>query len=258
MIVFDIETGPLADEILRPMFDRNYEPPAHPGQFDPSAVKYGNTKDQAKRAEKLAACEAEHAAAVESFTAMAEQHRANEWAAFVDRAALDATTGQVLAIGFRNGEGKAGIVGSEPGADESTILAAFWRRYSNCRAKQERLVGCNSFDFDLPFIYRRSLILGVEVPATFRAGRWFDPLFCDIHDAWLCGQKGGNGGVSSSLDHISRALGFKGKGGDDAVVTGANFHKFWRGTAEQRQLATAYLLDDLEITAGSAARMGFI
>lgn len=254
MIVFDIETGPLPDDVLRPIFDRDYTPPAHPGEFDPSAVKYGNLKDPAKRAAKLTEAESDHAAAVADHATNVERDRQTKWAEFVDNAALDATTGRILAIGFRNGTGQAGITSG----DEPDVLAAFWARYTKCRAKQERLVGCNSFEFDLPFIFRRSLILGIEIPGSFRSGRYFDPIFSDLRDVWLCGQRGGNGGICSSLDAISRALGFRGKSSPDAAVTGATFAKFWNGSAADRELATQYLLHDLELTAAVAARMGFI
>ena len=41
MIVFDIETGPLPEDQLRPLCPEFFPPPA-PGEFDPDAVKCGN------------------------------------------------------------------------------------------------------------------------------------------------------------------------------------------------------------------------
>ena len=71
-IVFDVETGPLAESELSALL-----PP-----FDPAEVKTGNLKDPAKIAEKLAEAEA--------------NHRRD----FIERAALDPLTGRVIAIGM--------------------------------------------------------------------------------------------------------------------------------------------------------------
>ena len=70
-IVFDLETGPLAESELSALL-----PP-----FDPAEVKTGNLKDPAKIAEKIAEAEA--------------NHRRD----FIERAALDPLTGRVVAIG---------------------------------------------------------------------------------------------------------------------------------------------------------------
>ncbi len=51
---FDIETGPLPREVLDSLIDP-FPPFEPPGPFDPAMVKYGNTKDEAKKAEKLEA-----------------------------------------------------------------------------------------------------------------------------------------------------------------------------------------------------------
>ena len=71
-IYFDIETGPLPESELLAML-----PP-----FDASEVRVGNLKDEAKIAAKIAEAEV--------------NHRRD----FIDRAALDATTGRVIAIGL--------------------------------------------------------------------------------------------------------------------------------------------------------------
>src|SRR5262245_13453189 len=71
-IIFDVETGPLADSELSALL-----PP-----FDPAEVKTGNLKDPSKIAEKIAEAEA--------------NHRRD----FFDKAALDPLTGRVVAIGM--------------------------------------------------------------------------------------------------------------------------------------------------------------
>ena len=70
-IVFDVETGPLAESELSALL-----PP-----FEPAEVKTGNIKDPEKVAAKIAEAEV--------------NHRRD----FFDRAALDPLTGRVIAIG---------------------------------------------------------------------------------------------------------------------------------------------------------------
>ena len=77
-IVFDVETGPLAESELSALL-----PP-----FDPAEVKTGNLKDPAKIAEKIAEAEA--------------NHRRD----FFDKAALDPLTGRVIAIGMVLADGQ--------------------------------------------------------------------------------------------------------------------------------------------------------
>jgi hypothetical protein len=52
MIVFDIETGPLPSDEIRAN-SAPFVPAPPPGDFDPSAVKLGNLKDEAKIAAKI-------------------------------------------------------------------------------------------------------------------------------------------------------------------------------------------------------------
>ena len=250
MLVFDIETGPLPDEILLQQFD--FVPPPQPGEFDPDSVKYGAWKDEAKRAAKLEEARQAHAAAVENYDRDATAARDREWNAMVSRAALSPTTGMVLAIGIRR-DGKSGIFAE---ATESETLIKFWRKYLACRVEQTRMVGANIVQFDLPFLIRRSWMLGVDVPTTAftYSGKWvnFDPIFCDIRDLWQLGQKNG---CESSLDFMGRVLGC---GCKTEGIGGADFARLWRGTAEERQQATGYLLNDLKLTADVAMRLGVI
>lgn len=251
MLIFDIETGGLPEKELSALCPA-FEPPPHPGEFDPAAVKYGNTKDPDKRAVILADAQAKHAAAVANYDrdrlAAAEQHFAD----FKARAALDAVTGRVLAVGFRSADnGKAAI--EDGGGDESTLLGKFWAKYLACRGNQRKLVGCNILGFDLPFLVRRSWILGVDVPATVRTDRYFDRLFVDLRDLWLLGQRWGD--CDSKLDTMARALGC---GCKPDGVGGADFGRLWFGTPEEKQQAVSYLLNDLDMTAKVASRLGVV
>lgn len=251
MLIFDIETAPVSDDILAAMLPP-FEDPPHPGEFDPSSVKYGNLKDEAKKAAKLEEARAAHESAVNGHAATVEEMKSTHWQNFKNSAALSPVTGQILAIGcWSMTKNSFSLVAG----DEPSILAKFWEIYGKMRGSTppRKLVGCNSNGFDLPFLIRRSWILGVEIPATVRKGRYFDELFVDIRDIWLCGQHWG--GCESSLNHMAVALGV---GKKTEGVTGADFGRLWNGTKEEREQAIEYLKNDVEITAKVAVRLGVV
>lgn len=250
MLIFDIETGPLADELLLDQFQ--FEPPPHPGEFDPAGVKYGNTKDPDKRAAKLKECQDAHNLAVANYEQDVAAARDQAWRGFKENAALQATTGQVLAIGLQRGD-KPAII---HGGTEADRLARFWKKYTECRQQQAKMVGANICGFDLPFLIRRSWMLGVDVPSSayeFTGGKWvnFDRLFFDLRTLWLLGQSNTN--CESSLDTMARSLGV---GRKTEGVSGGDFARLWFGTAEEQQQAVMYLLNDLKLTAAVAAKLG--
>jgi hypothetical protein len=256
VLIFDIETGGLSETELAALCPP-FEPPQHPGEFNPSTVAVGNLKDQAKIDEKIAKAKAAHELAVTNYDrdriTLAEQHFAD----FKSKAALDPTTGIVLAIGFQSADnGKFAIEHGD--GDEGKLLAAFWAKYAKCRANPggpRKMVGCNIFGFDLPFLVRRSWMLGVDVPASVVVNRrYFDQLFVDLREVWLLGQRWGDCG--SSLDTIARTLGNCGQKPED--VGGADFARLWNGTADDKNQAVAYLRNDLAMTSKVAKRLGVV
>ena len=113
--------------------------------FDPGDVKLGNLKDEVKIKAKV------------------DDARRQ----FVERGALSATTGRVLAIGYYHAakdrfecEGIEGE-GIEGEVTEVKVINRFWDRASAARNCEIPLVGLNIFDFDLPFLARRSWILNI-------------------------------------------------------------------------------------------------
>ena len=244
MLAFDIETSPLDEEAVL-KFAEPFKPPVHPGEFDSSGVKVGNIKDKDKITAKIAEAKQLHEAAVcgfeESCKLAEKEHIANA----IAQAALSPTTGKVLVIGYRAFDGRMAFDDGE--GDESRIMTKFWSKYEKCRAGRRPMVGANILQFDLPFLVRRSWILGVDVPKTVKPNRWWDDLFIDIREAWLCGQRWAD--CESSLDVIARALNVGEKNGDGA------FYQMW---AEDREKAIAYLRNDLEMTGLSAVKMGIV
>jgi len=253
MIIFDIETGALPEDQLRAKFDAEYHAPSPPGVFDPSTVKYGQMKDPDKRAAKLADERAKHEAAVRDFSANAERAKSEAWQEFVSKAALSPITGQVLAIGMQSMEsGKIGIDGD--GVDELELIERFWLKYRQCREKARRMCGYNIFGFDLPFLIRRSWLLGVDVPATvFESnGRYLDSrVFVDLMQLWGCGLRD-----YCKLDELTKAFGIGGKPVVNGVqVNGSHFAGLW---ATDRPKAIEYLTNDLFLEAALASRLGVV
>ena len=221
-IVFDVETGPLAESELSALL-----PP-----FDPAEVKTGNMKDPEKVAAKIAEAEA--------------SHRRD----FFDRAALDPLTGRVVAIGMlvfdelsETGPhgGRCVIIGHD---DEAQTLREFWQHTQAEMGRMNPMIGFNIFGFDLPFLFRRSWKRRVPIPFGLRRGRYWGDQLIDLRDTWQLGDRQARG----SLDSIAKHLGVGAKNGD-----GKAFAELWRS---DRQQAEAYLRNDLELTAKIALGLG--
>ena len=237
MIIFDIETGP--DE---PSKLARFLP-----DFDQKSVKLGNLKDPAKIAEKIESARKKHASDRDDL---------------IERAALSAHTGQVLAIGFRvcDGEGHIDVIACRPRdggyADqevgpqtEREMLIGFWDFVRDCRQRGNPIVGWNICGFDLPFLIQRSWLWGVEVPENLlKNGRYWDEIFVDLMQRWACGKYGS----FFSLDSVAKFFGQTGKIGD-----GAEFSRLFNGTPAEFSQAINYLRCDLELTHYVARQMGW-
>jgi hypothetical protein len=243
-IVFDIETGPLPWQEIEPL----YVPPERLPPWDDSMVKYGNLKDEAKRAEKLTAARAEYAQRLAGEAAAAAAHKTT-WAS---EAALSPVTGQVLAIGVKSDRGEA-ILGCD-GESEAEILDQWWALYGR-HAQAGRFVGyCSNF-FDLPFLVWRSYKHGIAVPESVfdRTGRYFSLSFVDLIDRL---PKRGFSDESRKLSDVCHWLGL---GEKPEGVDGSLFASLWlSGSTESRAAAVEYLLNDLRLTWRLGSRMGVI
>ncbi len=230
-LCFDIETGP------RPWneIEQFFEPPQPPGEFDESAVKYGNAKKPETRAPILAKAKEDHAAAVAAYPATVEAAKAE----FIDRAALSPITGRVLAVGLRRLGGPPIIIGHD---NEAALLANWWQIAASVIESGEQIVGFNSNGFDLPFLVRRSWMLGVDIPAGMMDGRPFHRSFVDLMQVWGCGAR-----EFVKLDVLAAVFGVTRKSG-----SGAEYAKLW---AEDREAALEYLATDLLVTCELARKM---
>jgi len=195
-IIFDIETGPLAESELSALL------PA----FDPAEVKTGNIKDVDKVAAKIAEAEA--------------NHRRD----FFDRAALDPLTGRVVAIGLLYPDsGEFDVIGHE---DEGRTLREFWETCRGEMGRVNQMVGFNTHGFDLPFLIRRSWRHRIAVPFGIRRGRYWGDEMIDLREAWQLGDRQARG----SLDSIAKHLGVGAKNGD-----GKSFAQLWQSDRQQAE-----------------------
>jgi hypothetical protein len=218
MLAFDIETGPLPDDQL-PAFDRD------------RAQAPSNWKDPEK---------------IERFKDEAE-------AAWREKLALSPLTGRVVAIGsWSTNENRFVVDGlnDEPGPEaaagsEASLLACWWNRWAAHR--HSSVVGHCILTFDLPFLYQRSLLLGVAVAplAIDRRGYWHES-FVDTNRLWNCGERN----AYTKLDTLLKAFGLPGK---TEGVEGKDFHRLW---FEDREKAVEYLNDDVMGVLRLAEAMG--
>jgi hypothetical protein len=223
-IIIDIETAPLSEsELLAVM------PP-----FDPADVKTGNAGPE-KAAEKIAKAQAEHQAK------------------FIEKAALSPLTGRVLAIGYLlviNGvAGQPNVYHGPDKTDEVELLSAAWSLFLRSEQRQSKMIGHNIYGFDLPFMVRRSWLLGIAVPETIiERGRYWSPVFVDTMAVWAVG---GNHEYVK-LDTLAKAFGV---GGKPDGIAGADFSRLYFGTPDEREAALDYAANDLVMTYGVAQKM---
>jgi len=257
-IIFDIETGPEPEERLRELFAFDSDSLAKErdlvaAEFDPTAVKYGNRTNEAKRKEHLEKTKEKFLASQREAQKKIDTAEQEAWEKFAEKSTLSPVTSQVLAIGYRGAE-KTVICGQQPGGgNEASLLAHFWQTFCDCRDHADRLIGFNIFRFDLPFLVRRSWKHGIDVPPdaysyTGTRVQWHR-CFVDLLSVWRLG----NHSEYISLADLAKYLGDTQKSGD-----GSKFHKLWNGTPDEHSEAVAYLENDVLIPQELARIMGVL
>jgi len=155
-----------------------------------------------------------------------------KWA---ETAALHAERSRCLVIGVSY-DGSPTILED----DEPKMIKVFW---GNFESDSSLWIGHFIKGFDIPYLVRRSYILGVKVPAGLFDGKYLSRRFVDTMEVWGAGEWG----ARISLDNLSRALGVGKKSG-----SGKDFSSLWRS---DRQAAKSYLLQDLALTEACAKKM---
>lgn len=172
--------------------------------------------------------------------------------------ALSGEMGRVLAIGViveRDTEIlHRGIIGRDRESrlfhlDEARTLRGFWRLLSDFNTKRDLIIGHNIFDFDLSFLYKRSIIHRVRPPVKLSFARYRSRPIYDTMCEW--NQWSFKGRVS--LDRLAKALGLessKGQGIDGSRV----YDYFCAGCHEE---IADYCMRDVELVRQIYLRMNF-
>lgn len=108
------------------------------------------------------------------------------------KTALNGDFGRILCIGYadedRFGALRRGVLGwdrerDQFSCDERQLLTEFWRLMRGFRPAVDRIVGHNLFDFDLKFIYKRSIVHGVPPTVELSFARYRNqPLFDTMYE----------------------------------------------------------------------------
>jgi predicted PolB exonuclease-like 3'-5' exonuclease len=126
------------------------------------------------------------------------------------KGAFDASVGQVCCIGWAIGDAEPTTLVLDDPSEERKMLADFFdaltRAFEEDNRRIPTFVGFNHVSFDLPFLYRRAVILGVEPPKFFPINppAWSEHVE-DVMLMWA-GVKG-----RISMDNLCRVLGLEGK-----------------------------------------------
>jgi DNA polymerase elongation subunit (family B) len=159
---------------------------------------------------------------------------------FLLRTSFDGAFGRILCIGYAiDDEPVAALAG-----DERNILTRFWEL-----ARAARLfVGHNVMDFDLRFIYQRSIVCGVRPSVNLSFARYrSDPIY-DTMKEWV---KWSN--TSVGLEHLALALGIP---TPKEGINGSQVFDFYK--AGKQSEIVEYCKRDVETTRAVYKRMTFM
>lgn len=217
---FDIETCPLHEEtikqVVKPFQDEPYTPRA-------DWKTETNEKKAMEHLEK------------------APEREAAYYAKKIEDAGLKASRSRVLCISYATSKEDAWVEWANNESEEAEVLERFWSRVNKTFAQGGEAVGFNVFRFDLRYLARRSLILGVPVelgaPMIDKRNN-FHPNFVDIYEYWAMGERAPGGLPIINLHELSMTFGLGGK------VDGMSGKHFWRVALEDRKRATNYAKDD--------------
>ena len=212
--IIDIETIP-DENAIRP-------------EFDPSEVKTGNIKDEAKIADKI------------------EQARADFDAGLTKKMSVDSSFCRIVSLGYidLNGIGeitKEEYIYGEKSDDE--ILEIFCRLHN----RNDRYIGWNIKGFDLPVLWKRGIIK--NIPALTEIQKmthpYRDDLALDLMHLW------NNGGYGKLSDCANRLDIFCKTGLD-----GSKIYQAWKDGRKQDILD--YNREDCHATLAIARRLGVL
>lgn len=136
------------------------------------------------------------------------QNRDSEAEAQWLKTSFDGGVGHVCVIGLAVDDDApiSYAVGDLSRTDEIAVLENFFSHLTDVGHCQ--LIGHNSISFDMPFLWKRAMVLGVKPPFNFpRNPKPWSELVADTMLLWDANQRAGG-----SMDRICRLMGIAGKG----------------------------------------------
>lgn len=170
----------------------------------------------------------------ESIDKWLEENREEAAYEILHKSCLDGASGHVCSIGWAKNNRKIEVRHAESRMEEKWVLEEFFGALDQWHS--ETLVGHNIFGFDLPFLTKRAIILGVELPPKQswpRDPKPWDRSIFDTMTAWAGSRD------RISLDRLCGALGVPGKDGFD----GSQVAQAW-ANGEHQKIAE-YCEDDV-------------
>lgn len=140
---------------------------------------------------------------------------ARDFDTFVASTSFDGAFGRILCIGYALDEEEAKVIYNE---DEKEMLKEFWRIAEGI----DLFVGHNAFDFDMPFIWQRSIILGVKPTKMFSFKRFSRSEIFDTMQEW---NLWGRNHSSGSLHKLALALKMPSSKGD---IDGSQVYDYFK------------------------------
>lgn len=163
---------------------------------------------------------------------------------YIEKAALNAHTGQVACIGVMLGNDYRNFVADH----EDDVLMDFWHFVSDYGEVTGQLIGHNIIGFDIPFLIRRSLACGIKYPKDIVKGRYVDSdIIKDTMQVWAAGDYQ----ARISLKNLAYIMGCK----HHKTGSGADFGKLWK---TNKEAALKYMEADVRTTHEVATKMGML
>ena len=174
------------------------------------------------------------------------------------RTALNGDFGRILCIGYydekHDGAFTKGVIGWDEtlqgfACDERALLVKFWEMMRGFSPNSDRIVGHNIFDFDLKFIYKRSVVHGIRPAVELSFARYRSrPIFDTMHEweRWSFGSR-------IKLDRLATVLSLQSSKADG--VDGSHVCELFE-KGEHRAIRD-YCLRDVELTRAIYRRMVF-
>jgi len=161
---------------------------------------------------------------------------------FVECTNFSGTFGQILCIAYAiNDEETKILIGNE-----EKILTDFWQLAKNI----DIFIGHNVMDFDLRFIYQRSIIYRVKPTRELSFARYRNNPIYDTLREW---QKWGGGGGLDSLDALAKAFDLP---TSKQGIDGSQVYNFYK--AGRLEEIYKYCKADVDLTRKVYYRMTFV